>query len=83
VHHFERAHVLNFIPREGTKLSQKFLQFTRNVAQVFPIKIFSRNIDQQVTNAKSPPNRIELSRYSVGDWARTSRALPTSEWTLA
>jgi hypothetical protein len=36
-----------------------------------------------VTHAKSPFSSIELPRYSVGDWARTSRTLPATECTVA
>jgi hypothetical protein len=60
--------------------SVKIFAVPRNMALVFPIRL-TGGINE--TSDTSPPTSLKLPRDSVGDWGRTSRALPTIKWTLA
>jgi hypothetical protein len=63
--------------------SVKIFAVPRNMALVFPIRLTGGINDRPVISDTSPPTSLKLPRDSVGDWGRTSRALPTIKWNLA
>ena len=59
------------------------MQFRAELSLLFPVRCTGAINDRQVPNGTSPQSGFKLQRDSVGDWRRTSRALPTIKWTLA